>query len=119
MSTIDDILRAANYLTAIRLDNHGCSEVHAAKPTLQLALAAFRRNVGSNLASNEFRQKTSRFLSLVFLAACCMAIYQGYQVESVDAAQKGFLKASRRRYNEGPKSLAKDHTAVRWLIAEI
>jgi hypothetical protein len=48
-----------------------------------------------------------------------MAIYQGYQVESVDAAQKGFLKASRRRYNEGPKSLAKDHTAVRWLIAEI
>ncbi|KAK3900118.1 hypothetical protein C8A05DRAFT_17542, partial [Staphylotrichum tortipilum] len=119
LSTADDILRTADFLTAVRRDNNGCSGAHAAEPTLQLALTAFGRNVGFNLASDGIRRLTARFLPLVFLATCCVAIHQGHPVESVDAAQIAFLKASRGTCDEGPKSLAKDRAAVRWLIGEM
>ena len=119
LSTAEEILRAADYLAASQLDNNSCSRAHVGEPTLPLALTAFGKNVGSNLASDGIRRNTSRFLSLVFLAACCVAIHQKQPVETVNAAQKEFLRATRGTCDEKPESLAKDRAAVRWLIEEM
>ncbi|KAK4139256.1 uncharacterized protein C8A04DRAFT_16021 [Dichotomopilus funicola] len=119
LSTTDDVLRAVDYLTTIRLDNNSCSKTHTTELSLQLALTAFGRNVGTNLALENVRRNTSRFLPLIFLAACCMAIYDGHSEDSVNDAQREFLRASRGRCDEEPKGLAKDRAAVRWLVGEM
>ncbi|KAK3934396.1 hypothetical protein QBC46DRAFT_80221 [Diplogelasinospora grovesii] len=113
------ILRAVDYLTTARLSDDSSFIDHIAKPDLQDALTTFARNVGLSLVSGELFHKASHFLSMIFIATCCVALCDGHPESSVNAAQQEFLKASRGKCDGGAKDLAKDRQAVRWLLAEM
>lgn len=121
LSNRDDILRVVDQLAAGRIGENDQFTDHTTEKSSANALLTFGRNVGSNLRFEETHHIVSRFLSLVFLAACQVAIYQGHPMSSVDDAQREFLKASRPngRCNQGAEALANDRTAVLWLIREM
>jgi len=116
------ILYAVDCLTTSQLSDVKSVESvedHARKPDLQDALESFARIAGSSLVAGKLHHNISHFISLVFIATCCVAIYKGHEESLVDAAQREFLTLSRGKCEAGHKQLATDRTAVRWLLQEM
>ncbi|KAI1501969.1 hypothetical protein F5X99DRAFT_408589 [Biscogniauxia marginata] len=58
-------------------DNNPITD-HTTKLDLQDALTMFAQNAGSILVAEQFNRNISHFISLVFIAACCAALYRGH-----------------------------------------
>ncbi|KAM7182897.1 hypothetical protein V8F33_013949, partial [Rhypophila sp. PSN 637] len=121
LSNADGILQVVDYLaTGRRVDNSDLTN-HSTEGVSETKLSAFGKNVGSCLKTDKNHVVASRFLSLVFLAACQVAIYQDHPKQEVEDAQRGFLKASRGggECRAESEALANDRAAVFWLIGEM
>ncbi|KAM7191154.1 hypothetical protein V8F33_009025 [Rhypophila sp. PSN 637] len=121
LSNADGILRIVDYLATGRRGYNSDFTNHSTEGGSETKLSAFGRNVGLCLVIDKNHVVASRFLSLVFLAACQVAIYQGHSKQEVESAQREFLRASRNggECRAESETLADDRTAVFWLIGEM
>lgn len=120
LSSADDILRTVDCLMTSRLGDHRSSITdHTIISDLQDALNTFAWNAGSMVVAGKLGHNVSHFHSLVFIATCCVALYEGHPQSSVDDAQRGFLAASRGKCEARAGQLANDRAAVRWLLQEM
>ncbi|KAK3688011.1 hypothetical protein B0T22DRAFT_142769 [Podospora appendiculata] len=114
-----DILSVVDHLTTGRLSDNSSLTGHTAAPDLQGALEAFAQKVGSNLLKVAGFYHASRFLSFIFIATCSVALYEGHPICLVNTAQRKFLTATRGNCRKGDNRLAKDRSAVLWLLREM
>lgn len=121
LSNADGILSVVDYLTTGRRGDNSDSTNHSTEGAPETKLGAFGKTVGWRLKTDNNHVVASRFRSLVFLAACQVAIYQEHPKQEVEDAQREFLKASRGGEECQAKSetLANDRAAVLWLIGEM
>ncbi|KAH8910552.1 hypothetical protein BR93DRAFT_964422 [Coniochaeta sp. PMI_546] len=121
MSSAADILRALRRFSIQPLsDNSLVIPDHTTYPDLQETLKSMARNVGSHMVKSRFERNLSHFMSLVFTAACCVALYAGHPEPLVAAAQREFLAASqgKGKCTAANTHLRKCRSTVKWVVQE-
>lgn len=113
-----DILSTARCLATAQFSSIPFTD-HTKEVDLQDSLVSFAKNVGEALAKAKSYSNTSHFLSLIFVATCCVAITQGHKTSLVDDAQRKLIEVSRAKCNKGGPQLTNDRAAVKWLLQEM
>lgn len=90
LSSVDEILNTFDDLTSC-----GYEERVISPTELEHILISFGRRVGTMMKRAERLYKLSNFCSLIFFAACCVALEDGQSVELLDEALRKHLKAVR------------------------
>jgi hypothetical protein len=115
LSSEEDILFTARCLATARLKSIPFTD-HTQKPDLQDSLICFAENVREALAGSNSYSNISHFLSLIFVATCCVAKKKGYPV---DDAQRNLIEVSRGKCDKALQPLLNDRASVIWLLQEM
>ena len=115
LSTEADILSTARALATARLEMSVPFIDHTKEKDLQDYLRRFAENVGNALVTAKWRSNISHFLSLIFVATCCVAHHQGHQV---DDAQRKLAVVSSGKCDKGPAALTNDRAVVKWFLQQ-
>ncbi|KAH6632459.1 hypothetical protein F5144DRAFT_490897, partial [Chaetomium tenue] len=118
LSSEEDILFTAHCLATARLRHIPFTD-HIQRPDLQETLLSFAQNVGEALAGTKSNSKISQFLSLIFVATCCVASKEGHPLSLVNNAQRKLLEASRGECRRSDRSLMNDRASLIWLLQEM
>jgi len=89
---------------------------HTKEQDLQDYLRRFAENVRNALVEAKSRSNISHFLSLIFVATCCVAHHQGHQV---DDAQRKLAEVSSGKCDKGSRALMNDRASVKWLLRQM
>ncbi len=119
LSSAEDVVFAVNCLATGRLNTKITFTDHTSMPDLQDSLTTFARNVGKAMRWGNFCSNISSFLSLIFVATCCVATTRGHSMDSVDDAQRELIMANSGKCDKESRSLANDRAAVKWLLLEM
>ncbi len=113
LSNADEILN-----TFADLISCGYEESADSSPTeSESILVSFGRRVGTLIRRAERLHKLSHFCSLIFVAACCVALENGQPVQFVDEALREFFKALRgTECTAGAKTLARYRRSALWIV---
>ncbi|KAH7303720.1 hypothetical protein B0I35DRAFT_465552, partial [Stachybotrys elegans] len=83
-------------------------------------LHTFATTCGGLMVKGKFQQNLTHFMSLVFIATCCVALKYGHPPHLVYSAQREFNGAFRgKKCEAGEKRLDMDRSAVLWLLKEM
>ena len=118
LSSAKDILLTARCLATGRLGSIPFTD-HTKRSDLQDSLITFAHNIGEALAGAKLYSHISHFLSLIFVATCCVAKKKGHPGELVDEAQRKLIEASRGKCNKGFQQLINDRASMTWLLQEM
>lgn len=117
LSTAEHIILAIDNIKSSRLRisevprETRCDELHQ-------VLCTFGEQVRKMIVGSKFAETISNYSSLVFIAACCVALKNGHPTDLVDAAQNSFYQVKREGSSQ-KHHLAADRSAVLWLIQEM
>lgn len=113
LSNADEILNTYADLTSCGNEESADSSLTESESTL----VGFGRRVGTLIRRAERLHKLSHFCSLIFVAACCVALENGQPVQFVDEALREFFKAMRgTECTAGAKTLARYRRSALWIV---